>query len=336
MTKATIFYRSKFESAAIVNSSNVLNIETYKSEILELSYQCYAIADSTAVINTTHYQSPSMFWSVSELLTEMLNISDTLMKKYKPEIVESSYKLLEDGRPCYLYGSRFVEYNQLLNVYKLLKNNKNSKRAAVMIFTPYDTALEVPDRPCTTMYMFKVRDGKLDMTIIFRSKDFFAGWIYDPILSSFVQQSLASWLRVGLGKLIFFENSLHVYKKDYSKLNAVLKTDYPEFDLKDNFNVFFDEISFKCFDDERVDISEYYIELKKVKVCEDLSYCGHIDSALAMLENIKIKMFRDFARVYIIKNSKSFSFCNTEINFETKCFRDWQKLRKGDCNSKVR
>lgn len=290
LNEAIKYFAEKLYFSKPIESTNKINYESYKNELGgELIQQFFTIENSKAVIGTYENHKPYKWWMYGECLSEILNLDPPIMYKYKPELFNKHYKLLDDGRMQYSYGSRWYEFNQLNNIYNKFKENPNSKRCVIDIFTPYDTAPDRTDCPCTTMYHFIQRDGKLHMSVFMRSWDFFGGFkTYDEALSSFIQQSLCSWLDFEPGNLSFYVNSLHYYNKDKENLEKLLNED-------DRHSEIF-EI------DKKMDIAEYYKELRLVKLSEEHAYSKNFYEANKIKDSLSLNLFKDMSNTFIEKN----------------------------------
>ena len=295
LNDATKYFSKALLDSAPVETTNEVNSNKYKNKLGgELIQQFFTIEDSRAIVGTYDNHKPAKWWMHSECLSEILNLDPPIMYKYKPELFKGHYALLEDGRMQYSYGNRFVEFNQLVNVYRKLKDNPNSKRCVIDIYTPYDTAPDRKDAPCTTMYHFIQRDGKLNMTTFYRSWDFFGGFkTYDFALSSFIQQSLCSWLNFEPGTLGVYANSLHYYNRDRENLQKLVE------EIKFN-----ERPSDKLILDEKVGIEDFYRQLRLVKSSEEASYFKNFEAAKTIKDSISIKLFKDMCDSYISRNLK--------------------------------
>ena len=72
--------------------------------------------------------------------------------------------------------------------------------------------------PCSLMYQFMIRDGKLDVIYLMRSTDFATHFQNDIWLADELRRFIAAQVNVPVGKFIMFASSLHVYKKDWDTL----------------------------------------------------------------------------------------------------------------------
>jgi thymidylate synthase len=217
------------------------------------------------------------------------------MYKYKPEMFAQHYDLLSDGRMQYQYGNRWNEFNQLVNTYNRLKQNPNSKRCVVPIFMPYDTAPDRADTPCTTMYHFLHRDGKLNMSVFMRSWDFFGGAkTYDFALSSFVLQALCSWLNLEPGNLCIYANSLHYYNRDRQQLEALVAEAQHPMSNAAELHI-----------PRNIPIDDFYRQLRKVKLIEEHAFARNFCRTNQLKGELSIPLFVDMADTWIRKNENN-------------------------------
>ena len=255
------------------------------------------------------------WWFVAELLTEFLALNPPVHSKYRPDIVEQSYKLSLTGECSYCYGQRWSEHHQIDNVRKRLTENPNSKKAIIMTWMPYDTRPDISDSPCNISYMFLNRNGKLDMTATIRSNDLFKGIRYDYALASSMLQNMASFIGQEVGELYFHINSLHAYRQDFENLEMVIN------EIKGKFPVV---LSLPT----HITIEQFYRDFRRIKTAEESSYCDNFSYFQKCVESIEFPIYRDFARVFGLKNFKkphnNFSADRIIRNeWETEELRDW-------------
>jgi hypothetical protein len=136
------------------------------------------------------------------------------------------------------------------------------------------------------------RNGKLDLTATIRSNDIMRGVKYDYALASFMQQSIASWVNLEPGKLYFSINSLHTYNKDAGKLEEIVK----ELETADK--------PIDLVIPGNIKSEDYWNDFRRVKKVEEATYNGAWDYADEQIDKISIPIFRDFSRIFAIKNAK--------------------------------
>lgn len=148
------------------------------------------------------------FLALSEALHILAGRNDTAsLFPYNKRILEFS----DDGEHLYgAYGPRIA--SQIMQVVKRLRTNPNDRRAVLSIWKPEDLVVETRDPPCNDMVIFKLRDGRLHMTVFNRSNDLHWG-LYAVNLCQFsiLQEYIAVRLQVDLGQQTHLSNSLHIY-----------------------------------------------------------------------------------------------------------------------------
>jgi thymidylate synthase len=296
LNEAIKYFAIELNKQRPVVSKNDKNKKSYKKALGgELIQQFFTIKNSKKVLSTWNNHKFFKWWAYGEVLSEMLAYDPPIMYKYSTDLYDKHYDLLEDGRMQYTYANRFFEYSQFINIYRQLKDNPTSKRCCIVIYTPYDTDPNRKDVPCTTQYEFIIRNNKLYMTVMYRSWDFFGGFkTYDFVLSSFVQQMLASWLKVDLGDLSFYANSLHFYERD-RKLMESLVDEVKDFDYKKSGEFVLDK---------QYDIEEFWIDLRKVKQVEEYAFAFNFKEAVKLTNTIRSVLFKDICLTFIKKNQK--------------------------------
>lgn len=121
---------------------------------------------------------------------------------------------LHDGRFSYNYPERIGD--QVSRVINLLKFDPVSRQAVVSIWDRVidKTKVGIERVPCSLVYMFVIRNEKLDMTYIMRSQDAKTFICIDVALALKIQEYIASELKIKPGRFLHFINSLHIFKKD--------------------------------------------------------------------------------------------------------------------------
>jgi thymidylate synthase len=136
------------------------------------------------------------------------------------------------------YGPRLIRYegkiDQLASLYRRLKVDPQSRRAVLTLFDPMlDFRDESFELPCYTQLQFLVRKGCLDMFAYARSQDMFRGFVYDSAVWQLLQEVMARWLGLELGKYHLIIASAHIYVSDVEKARLVIEHD-SNFDLYKN------------------------------------------------------------------------------------------------------
>jgi thymidylate synthase len=112
------------------------------------------------------------------------------------------------------YGPR--TRGQFAEVVRKLRQDPDSRQAVVTIWDPkLDNLPEKRDYPCTVLHQFRIRDGRLNMSVYMRSNDVWLGLGYDGFQFTRVQIALASVLGVEVGTYAHHAGSLHLYEQHY-------------------------------------------------------------------------------------------------------------------------
>lgn len=107
------------------------------------------------------------------------------------------------------------------HIYELLKADPDTRQAVMTIYGPQDRH-KSKDIPCTVMFHFMIREGKLNMISYMRSNDLLWGFPYDTNGFCFVQQALAAMLGVEVGYYELHAGSLHIYTEREAQLTGLL------------------------------------------------------------------------------------------------------------------
>jgi thymidylate synthase len=120
------------------------------------------------------------------------------------------------------YGLR--TNGQYETIIERIKNDPDTRQAVVTIWAPQlDLQPEKRDYPCTILHQFRVRDGKLNMSVYMRSNDVWLGAAYDWFQFTRVQIAMASVLGIEPGMYAHHVGSLHIYEQNY---DAAEKLEY--------------------------------------------------------------------------------------------------------------
>lgn len=149
--------------------------------------------------------------------------------------VKKMAEFSDDGETLWgAYGyrwRRFFGYDQLEWLIDELQSNPNSRRAVLQMWNAWDgqergrfeDGTAVPcdlyiaghggrDVPCNTAAYFKIRDGKLDMTVTNRSNDVWWGMFgANMVHFSYLLQYMAMRIGVPVGEYRQFSDNAHIY-----------------------------------------------------------------------------------------------------------------------------
>lgn len=128
----------------------------------------------------------------------------------------------DDGKTLYgSYGYRIAE--SIPAVINKLKMDKDTRQALLTIHRVEDTSARTLDTPCTITLQFTIRNNKLNMHVYMRSNDIFWGTPYDVYNFTNLQQVIANTLGISVGKYYHTATSLHMYARDYDKVELVME-----------------------------------------------------------------------------------------------------------------
>lgn len=125
------------------------------------------------------------------------------------------------------YGPRIG--TQLQEVVSILTTDPDSRQAQVIISRPDEMRRVIsPDHkgadkdfPCTNGFTFRIRDGKLNMSVAMRSNDLYWGTPYDVAAFTLIQRLVAAVVGVPVGRYSHYAASMHYYSTVVEKLNKI-------------------------------------------------------------------------------------------------------------------
>ncbi|MBR5672451.1 MAG: hypothetical protein IKX02_03330 [Spirochaetales bacterium] len=128
----------------------------------------------------------------------------------------------KDGKFDYTYSERMNDWRQLDNAISALEDDKNSRRAMVMVFRPDDTCSSAGFAtriPCSISYQFLIRNDRLIVIYYTRSNDYFNHfaidiWLAAELQAYMVESLLPAYPSLKAGQLEYFAGSLHAYYDD--------------------------------------------------------------------------------------------------------------------------
>jgi len=144
-------------------------------------------------------------------------------------------KITDDG--CTInssYGHRIlgqhplVKVNQWEYAKKQLINDKDSKRAVIIICLPSDLKERTKDLPCTMFLQFLIRDNYLHLFCNMRGNDLIFGFTYDAACFTMFQEKMLLELRkyypnLQMGNYFHFTSNMEVYKRHYKMLQQIVQ-----------------------------------------------------------------------------------------------------------------
>ncbi len=151
----------------------------------------------------------------AKLWKEMIN---------KDGSINSNYGQYIFSRQCSCHDSQFD------NVIKMLKKDKDSRRASIVILNREHLISDTNDVPCTYSLNFRIRKNFLNMSVHMRSQDAVYGFSNDVPAFSFIHEMILNVLKerypvLKYGMYHHTTDSFHVYEKHYLMLENI--TGYP-------------------------------------------------------------------------------------------------------------
>ena len=124
-------------------------------------------------------------------------------------------------------GSIFPS-DQVAQVIQILKNDPGTRQAVLQIWNAEDLDKSTKDKACNMSAVFRIRNGKLCLTVYNRSNDMIWGaYGANVVQFSILQEYVAAHLGLPLGEYTQITNSYHVYTTGPGgELWERLKTDY--------------------------------------------------------------------------------------------------------------
>ncbi|CDG64643.1 MAG: thymidylate synthase [Methanobacterium sp.] len=164
-----------------------------------------------------------------ELRNTMVNIKNPLELEVPEGYFWSGEKLeiyaeqfLSDDKQgfVYTYGNRlrkhFEGIDQIGEAIKRLKNCKESRRAISVTWDP-TTDTKNEEVPCMILVDFKIRDGKLHTTGLWRSHDIYGAWFPNAVGLTHLAKYVAEEVGVEVGTLTIHSISAHIYQVNFEE-----------------------------------------------------------------------------------------------------------------------
>ncbi len=124
----------------------------------------------------------------------------------------------------YTYGNRlrahFDGIDQIREAIERLNNFKESRRAISITWDPtVDTKND--EVPCMMLVDFKIRDGKLHTTGLWRSHDIYGAWFPNAVGLSNLAKYVAGEVGSEVGMLTIHSISAHIYEVNFKEAEGV-------------------------------------------------------------------------------------------------------------------
>jgi thymidylate synthase len=109
------------------------------------------------------------------------------------------------------YGYQWERNHQLDYVVAKLKDNPNTRHAAISIYDCKEFETYSKDTPCTYAVQFTVLNNKLNMSVVMRSNDLWYGFCNDQYCFSMLQKLVSERTGYEIGTYYHFAHNLHLY-----------------------------------------------------------------------------------------------------------------------------
>jgi thymidylate synthase len=111
------------------------------------------------------------------------------------------------------YGYQWKRNKQLDNVVEILRNNTDTRQAAITIYDAkqIESGDYIYDTPCTYAVQFSIINNKLCMSVYMRSNDIWYGFCNDQYQFSSLQKMIAYRLNLKIGWYYHHAHNMHLY-----------------------------------------------------------------------------------------------------------------------------
>lgn len=196
---------------------------------------------------------------LAEPMISLLSIADPKsLEQYRLEMLDGilDWAILA-GKEPYTYHDRIMsEYDLCIEE---LKRSPLTTRAVINVRSFIDVF--TPDPACLQHIQFMIRNGKLNMTVLFRSNDAVKATFMNAFALIMLQKKAADEIGVEVGSYTHIANSFHCYKEDYAMLDGYIKRMYPVSGCTVNYTG--DDGWKEIMDEEKPEILAEMEELKK-------------------------------------------------------------------------
>ncbi len=127
----------------------------------------------------------------------------------------------EHGNVNSNYGAQWERGWQLDKVVAMLKNNPNTRQAAISIYDGKEMSSYKYDTPCTYAVQFTVINNKLNMCVTMRSNDLWFGFCIDQYCFSKLQELVSERTGYEIGSYYHFAHNLHLYEDQLPEQNTL-------------------------------------------------------------------------------------------------------------------
>ena len=116
-----------------------------------------------------------------------------------------------DGNVMSNYGWQWQRNNQIDYVVAKLREQPNTRHAAISIYDAKEFEQYRKDTPCTYAIQFTILNNKLNMSVYMRSNDIWYGFCNDQYQFSMLQKMIADRLSIDVGWYYHHAHNMHLY-----------------------------------------------------------------------------------------------------------------------------
>ena len=138
------------------------------------------------------------------------------VESYLPYLMTAHRKKGEQ----YTYG-QYLE-KQIAEVIRMYREDGHNTNQAFMAVGDKDS-ISLPDPPCLRMIDTRVREGRLNFVVYFRSWDLWAGFPSNLAAIQLLKEYMAGEIGVKDGELVAMSKGLHLYEYSWELAKAVVR-----------------------------------------------------------------------------------------------------------------
>lgn len=125
------------------------------------------------------------------------------------------------------YGYYIFKEGQFDYVFNTLKDDPDSRQAAIVINRPEVMMSDTKDKICTYAISFRIRENQLNMSVSMRSNDYVYGTQIDMFQFSVIQEMLLTLLKVRypkleMGRYVHKADSFHIYQRHFAMMKDII------------------------------------------------------------------------------------------------------------------
>lgn len=124
----------------------------------------------------------------------------------------------------YTYGNRLrghFNVDQVKEAIKRLKKFKKTRRATMITWDPKIDSKE-DEVPCMILIDFKIREGKLHTTAVWRSHDIYGAWFPNAVGLAYLTKHVAEKTGAQVGPITIHSISAHIYETDLEEAQKMI------------------------------------------------------------------------------------------------------------------